>query len=239
MARIVMKAKAVLFDLGGTMIDSAEFHETFRRILEIWGIRRSSRDVKKAMLKAEDGVKKKYGNEVPRDTDYYAQWNLKILHILNIYEHDKELADVIDKDWFDYMEIRPRDGLADVLRALKDGGVKLGIVTNGYQTDLEKILPKLHLGEIFDILVAADTIGKKKPNPDIFLYAVRRLRVEPSETVYVGDEYENDYLGAKKAGLFPVLFQARGRKSMRSSPPDINVIHSLPELLTKIRICPE
>jgi putative hydrolase of the HAD superfamily len=231
-----MRAKAVLFDLGGTMIDSAELYETFRRILKFNGITRSSQAVKKAMLKAEHEMKRYYGNDVPKDADYYVRWNLSILHILEIHEHDNELAEEIDKHWFDCMEIRPHAGLSDVLRMLKKSGAKLGIVTNGYQSDLEKILPKLQLGDIFDILVAADTIGKKKPNPDIFLYTVRKLKVSPSETVYVGDEYENDYLGAERAGLFPILLRAKGNRVEKNVPEGINVIHSLPELLSKIDI---
>ena len=233
---MAMRVKAVLFDLGGTMIDSAELYETFRRILKLNGITRSSQAVKKAMLKAEHELKRDYGNEVPKDADYYIRWNLSILRILDVHERDKELAEQIDKHWFDYMEIRPHAGLSDILGTLKERGVKIGIVTNGYESDLEKILPKLRLGDVFDILVAADTIGKKKPNPDIFLYTIKRLNVKPNETVFVGDEYENDYLGAEKAGLFPILLQVKGRKMQRNLPAEINVIHSLPELLSKIEI---
>jgi putative hydrolase of the HAD superfamily len=229
-----MRVKAVLFDLGGTLIDATELYETFHRILQLKGIKRSSHEVEKSMREAESELKKEYGDDVPKDTDYYVRWNLNVLHRLRVYDRDSELAEEIDKHWFDYMEIKPHTGLHNVLNRLADSGVKLGIITNGYESDLDKILPKLALRNSFDILVAADTIGKKKPDPEIFLYALRKLKVSPSEAIFVGDEYEIDYVGANKAGLVPFLFEAKGKRKEKTVPRGINVVHSLPELLSKI-----
>jgi putative hydrolase of the HAD superfamily len=230
-----MKVKAVLFDLGGTLIDSTELFETFHRILLLKGIKRSSHAVEKAMREAELQLKREYGGDVPKDTDYYAKWNLNVLHRLGVCDRDLELAEDIDKNWFDYMEIKPHEGLHDVLEKLSAHGIKLGIITNGYESDLDKILPKISLQGFFDILVAADTIGKRKPDVDIFLYAVRKLAVSPSETVFVGDEYEIDYLGAEKAGLIPILFEEKRRKKGISLPRKVNAISSLSELLSRIQ----
>jgi putative hydrolase of the HAD superfamily len=229
-----MKVNAVLFDLGGTLIDSAELFETFRRILSLKGIRRSSREVANAMRDAELELKE-FGDDVPKDTDYYVRWNLNVLHRLRIYDRDTDLAEEIDKHWFDYMEIRPHSGLHDVLDKLSESGFKLGIITNGYESDLEKILPRLSLQDFFDILVAADTIGKKKPDPEIFLYAVRKLNISPSEAAFVGDEYEIDYVGAEKAGLIPILFEEKVKKRDKNLPQGVNLVHSLTELLAIIK----
>jgi putative hydrolase of the HAD superfamily len=229
-----MRVKAVLFDLGGTLIDATELYETFHRILQLKGIKRSSHEVERSMREAESELKKECGDDVPKDTDYYVRWNLNVLHRLRVYDRDSELAEEIDKHWFDYMDIKPHTGLHNVLNRLADSGVKLGIITNGYESDLDKILPKLALRNSFDILVAADTIGKKKPDPEIFLYALKKLKVPPSEAIFVGDEYEIDYVGANKAGLIPFLFEAKGKRKEKTIPKGINVVHSLPELLSKI-----
>jgi putative hydrolase of the HAD superfamily len=235
-----MRVKAVLFDLGGTLMNQGSFLEitieTFHKILKLKGIEKPKSSVKKAIVEADSKLKLQFGEDVPKDVDYYVRWNLEVLHRLGIYDRDSELADHIDKHWFDYMEIEPSPGVFDVLRKLTDRGVKLGIVTNGYQSDLEKILPKLRLEDVFDILVAADTIDKKKPDPDIFLYTIRKLKVSPCETVFVGDEYDNDYVGAEKAGLNPFLLQARRKRRQKDVPAGINLIHNLPELLSKIEI---
>jgi putative hydrolase of the HAD superfamily len=229
-----VKIKAVLFDLGGTLIDSAEFYDTFQRILKLKGIERSARDVKRAMLEAELELKKEIGGGVPKDTDYYTRWNLEILHRLGIRGRDLELAEDIDKHWFDYMEVRVQPGAYELVKSLTDRGIKLGIVTNGYESDLEKILPKLSMQRAFDVLVAADSLGKRKPDPEPFLHAVRKLGVTAAETVFVGDEYQVDYVGAMRAGLIPFLFDPKKRR--KSMLRKVQVIHSLPDLLSKINL---
>lgn len=113
---LVVKIKAVLFDLGGTLIDSTEFCDTFQRILRLKGIERSVRDVKRAMLEAELELKKEIGGGVPKDTDYYTRWNLGILHRLGIRGRDLELAEDIDKHWFDYMEVRVQPGAYELVK---------------------------------------------------------------------------------------------------------------------------
>jgi len=229
----VMKVEAVLFDLGGTLIVS-KFSETFRNILQLKGIKRSLHAVEKAMVEAELELKKQSGNNVPKDVDYYTRWNLGILHRLNVYDRDSELAKHIDRYWFDYMEVQPLPGAIDVLEKLVDQGVKIGIVTNGYESDLEKIIPKMGVGNIFDVLVAADSLGRRKPDPEVFLHAVRKLKVPPSTAVFVGDEYDTDYVGAERAGLIPFLLRTKERSKVKSLPAGTNVISGLPELLHKI-----
>jgi HAD superfamily hydrolase (TIGR01549 family) len=230
-----MKVEAVLFDLGGTLIVS-KFSETFRKILQLKGIKRPVRAVEKAMAEAELELKKQFGDDVPKDVDYYSRWNLGILHLLNVYDRDSELAKHIDKYWFDYMEVRLLPGAIEVLKRLVDQGVKVGIVTNGYESDLDKIVPILGVGNIFDVLVAADSLGRRKPDPEVFLYAVRKLKVPPSSTVFVGDEYDTDYIGAEKAGLIPFLLRIKQRIKMKGVPTGTNVIRSLPELLLKLSL---
>jgi HAD superfamily hydrolase (TIGR01549 family) len=228
-----MKVEAVLFDLGGTLIVS-EFAKTFRKILELKGIKRSLRTVEETMVEAERELKKQCGNDVPKDVDYYTRWNLEILHHLNIYDRDRELAEHIDKFWFDYMEVRLAPGAIDVLKRLVDQRVKIGIVTNGYESDLEKIIPKMGVGNIFDVLVAADSLGRRKPDPEVFLHATRKLKVSPSATVFVGDEYDSDYIGAQNAGLIPFLLKTKGRGKMEGLPTGINVVGNLLEILPRL-----
>lgn len=212
----------------------SKFSETFRKILQLKRINRSLRAVEKAIVEAELELTKQLRDDVPKDIDYYTRWNLGILHHLNVYNGDSELAKNIDRNWFDYMEVQPLPGAIDVLQKLTNQGVKIGIVTNGYESDLEKIIPKLGVGDIFDVLVAADSLGRRKPDPEVFLHAIRELNVPPSATVFVGDEYYTDYVGAEKAGLIPFLLRTKERKKVKSLPAGTNVIRSLPDLLSKL-----
>jgi HAD superfamily hydrolase (TIGR01549 family) len=230
---LVVEIRAVLFDLGGTLIIS-RFSETFRRILSLKGIKRSVRAVEKAMVEAELELKKEFRDDVPRDVDYYTRWNLGILHRLKVFSRDSELAKHIDKYWFDYMEVEPLPGAIDVLKRLVDKGIRIGIVTNGYESDLEKIIPRLGVGDMIDVFVAADSLGRRKPDPEVFLHAVRRLGVPPGAAVFVGDEFDIDYVGAEKAGLIPILLRIGEGSKSKKLPAGTNVIGSLFELLPRL-----
>lgn len=102
-----------------------------------------------------------------------------------------------------HLSIRPY--IAELLRKLRDAGCKLAIVSNTEATVTSHDLDELRLREYFDDVVLSSSVGVKKPEPRIFHIALRKLGVEPHDSVFVGDDYECDYHGALRAGLRPVL----------------------------------
>jgi len=58
---------------------------------------------------------------------------------------------------------------------------------------------------LFDVIAGADTVKKRKPNPEIFVYAVEKLTIKPEEALYVGNNIEKDYRAPEKVGLIPLL----------------------------------
>jgi len=121
------------------------------------------------------------------------------------------LAEEIDSQWFNFSKVYVYREVKDSLRRLKQMGLKLGVVTRGYEFDLEQILPRAGLEEYFDVCVGADTIGKRKPSPEAFKHALKQLDVKPEEAIFVGDNLEQDYFGAKKVGMKAVLIQREGK----------------------------
>ena len=63
----------------------------------------------------------------------------------------------------------------------------------------------MHACDFFDVMVGVDTVGKMKPHREMFLYALNKLEVSPSEPLFVGDQLKEDYEGARRAGLKPLL----------------------------------
>jgi putative hydrolase of the HAD superfamily len=114
----------------------------------------------------------------------------------------------------------------EVLRKLKENGLKVGIITNTLQTDVEKVLSKLGLPDFFDLVVSVDMAGKAKPAKEIFMYAAKRLKLKPQEMLFVGDDLEIDYEGAKKAG-FKALIVDRETKVTQN----VEKIKNLKEIL--------
>lgn len=203
-----MKIKAVLFDLGNTLVYQ-EPYEAFQRILRANGINKSLKAIREAFERGniEFEVER---NEVPSPRDFYARWNALILKHLGITRSLDRLAAEIDRQWFNFSQSHLYPEVKKSLNRLRKMGLRLGLVTSGYQLDLEQILPEVGLQEFFDVQVCADTVGKRKPHPEAFVYALKQLGVEPQETVFVGDNYEIDYLGAQNAGMLPVLIRRDG-----------------------------
>ena len=111
------------------------------------------------------------------------------------------------------------------LQALKDGGFRLAVVSNRTHS-YEEQLETLGLHGYFEFALAAGEVNAWKPDPAIFEYALRQLEAKPSETLYVGDNYFADVVGARRAGLGAVLLDAEGTFPQADCP----VIHTLSEL---------
>jgi len=126
-------------------------------------------------------------------------------------------------------EYTPEDWVSpevpQTLQALKDGGFRLAVVSNrthAYDEQLET----LGLRGYFEFALAAGEVNTWKPEPAIFQYALRQLEAKPGETLYVGDNYFADVVGARRAGLGAVLFDAEGTFPEADCP----VIQTLEEL---------
>lgn len=95
------------------------------------------------------------------------------------------------------------------LSALKNAGLKLGVVSNS-DGRVEEALEAAGLRGYFDVVVDSTLAGVEKPDPAIFRTALDTLGVPADEALYVGDLYEVDVLGAQAAGMAAVLLQPSG-----------------------------
>lgn len=106
-----------------------------------------------------------------------------------------------------------------IFQSCQENGLMLGIITNGpYSHQLEKI-ECLGLQEWIDphrILISGQ-LGIAKPDREIFRIMEERLGVGPVDILYVGDSYENDVVGAKRAGWQSLWFNHRKRSSLEGA----------------------
>jgi putative hydrolase of the HAD superfamily len=105
-------------------------------------------------------------------------------------------------------EAVPGDAPA-ALAALRARGLRLVVVSNANGT-LRALLDRLGLLARVDLVVDSHEEGVEKPDPEIFRRALARSDSRPETTVHVGDLYHVDVLGARAAGLEPVLLDAGG-----------------------------
>lgn len=93
-----------------------------------------------------------------------------------------------------------RPGTVEALERLKSSGLKLAIVSNA-DGRVEADAKRYGLAPYFDVIIDSDVVGVAKPDPRIFHIALERLGVAPEETLYTGDIYSIDMVGARAAGV--------------------------------------
>lgn len=92
------------------------------------------------------------------------------------------------------------------LRALREDGWRLGVLTNGPRSIQAAKVAALGLAPLIDVVGYASAIGtgRGKPDPDAFAWIARQLSVPASRAVFVGDDERCDVSGASAAGMLPV-----------------------------------
>lgn len=76
---------------------------------------------------------------------------------------------------------------ADVLRRLKDGGARLGIISTKFRYRIRELLVAKGLDDVFDVIVGGEDVKAAKPSPEGILMALDRLQARKEDTLYVGD----------------------------------------------------
>lgn len=114
--------------------------------------------------------------------------------------------------WDVYEDVRPA---LDILHA---AGVRMGIISN-WDARLPRLLETLGLSEYVDPIVVSAIEGIEKPSPRLFLHAAERAGVPPERCLHIGDSEPLDVLGARAAGMHPLLI-LRGRAGKLASALD-------------------
>jgi HAD superfamily hydrolase (TIGR01549 family) len=81
---------------------------------------------------------------------------------------------------------------------------------------IERVLAGCGIADCFETITDSGIVGFEKPRREIFEAALQAMKAQPSESVYVGDVYSVDYLGATNAGMQAVLFDVAGAYQTRS-----------------------
>lgn len=199
----------------------------YKKILEVYGVSISLDEI----AKAHEEEKKEFDVEemIAIGQDFWIESNLRVLKRIGIQDNIEFLARKLAELWWEFAELEAYSDALETLAQLKRKGIKVGIVTNGFETDYQQILRKLDWENYFDVAVGVDTCNKAKPDTKIFAYAVNKLQVRPEETIFIGDSVKQDYEGAEKAGLKPLLINRE-----RSTIASVKAIRSLTEVLLYI-----
>jgi len=174
----------VLFDLDGTLVDSAaailgSFHHATETVL-----RRRFPDER---ILAQVGGSNLAHQMQLLDPD-------RVDELVRVYREHNDPQ---------YADLACFDGMIDVLRSLRVEGRQLGIVSAKRRATVERVFAGTGIGDYFDVVVGSDDTVKHKPDPEPILRALELLSAAPQEAAYVGDS-PFDVAAGRAADVFAV-----------------------------------
>jgi phosphoglycolate phosphatase len=210
----------VLLDLDGTLVDSIpDIAYSINKTLVQLSI--EEKDIESIRQWVGNGVKILVHRALTNDIDGKAETELfdKAFEIfMSIYNENMCATSVC------------YPGVREGIDFLKDKNIKLGCVTNKSEQFVEPILEKLGFLNDMSIIIAGDTLAKKKPHPLPLLHAAETFKKDPATSLMIGDS-ESDVKAARAAGfqIVCVSYGYNHGNDIRDTNPDA-VVDSLAEL---------
>ncbi len=220
--------KAVVFDLDNTLVDFMKMKE-----MAVEGAVEAMIDAG-LPLRKEDAIKKIYeiydreGIEDQKVFDKFlsetfGRIDYKILAAGIVgYRKAKEAALVL------YPHVHY------TLMELLKMGKRLAVISDAPKLQAWTRLAQTGLHHYFEVVVTFDDTGKRKPDPEPFIFALDKLNVKPEESIMIGDWAERDIIGAKTIGMVTVFARYGNTFDTRISGADYEV-DDIQELLTIIK----
>ena len=184
--RVFHGVQAVLFDLDGTLIDSAS---DLGSAADGMRVRRGMASLPLELYRPHAGSGARGMLRVAFDiTPDHADYPAMKEEFFCAYE-----ACMTERTL-------PFEGVPDLLSRLVSSGLQWGVVTNKSERFSVPLSRSMPLFEQSSVLISGDTTPHAKPHPAPLLEAARRLGLPPSQCIYVGDD-ERDILAGKAAGM--------------------------------------
>src|ERR1039458_8721685 len=94
---------------------------------------------------------------------------------------------------------------------------RIAVISNA-DGEIERVLSRCGIADCFESITDSGIVGVEKPRPEIFEAALKAMQARADESLYVGDVYSVDYIGARNAGMQAVLLDAAGAYRGRELP---------------------
>ena len=225
--------KAVLFDVGQTLIDGRRGNdETFVSILNELGVTfPPDTDFNSAIRRTHDEFNARGNFTLTyRGADLLEFWrpfDRRVIELAGVKGDLDAYATQIHLRWFDHVGIYAYDDVNPSLSKLYSNGMRLGIISNGFEEEIHDILKRASIdSSLFNPIVGLDTFSCEKPNPKVFEETARLAGLSPNECAFVGDKLDRDG-GSAKAGMH---FFWLDRKKVGGCPEWATRITTLREL---------
>ena len=177
--------KRYLFDFDGTLVDSMPTYiSVMKRVLEENGYPFRDELVKRITPLGYVGTARYYVEEL--GVKRPAEELIATMHRYAVEEYT--------------YRVPPKEGLVEVMTALKARGDELNILTASPHAALDPCLKRLGIYELFTNVWSCEDFGTTKADPEIYRMAAEKIGAPVEEIVFVDDNYNAD-LTAKRAGM--------------------------------------
>jgi putative hydrolase of the HAD superfamily len=225
MKKMAGQLRAIFFDVGNTLlfpdretILKSLYRRNIQPTLEQW------QAIERATKRSFDDLMQHNGAV---DHGFWRMFYGSLLR--EVKSEDDHLRDELveaTRHSANWRLIRP--GTREILQKLGQR-YALAVISNADGKIIE-VLKRCGIADCFRSITDSGLVGYEKPHPAIFEAAVRDMRTTPEESLYVGDVYSVDYLGATRAGMQAILFDVAGAYRATGWPR----VESLEELEAKL-----
>ena len=229
------KYKHIFFDLDRTLWDfDAAAEVAFERIYEQYNLKSlgipSAHEFHEVYHPLNERLWELYREDKITKADLNRTRFLKPLEHYGI--HDVELADHLSEDYVYWSPriVRLVPGTMELLEYLKPK-YHLHLITNGFEEVQDTKLTLSGMKPYFETLTVSEEVGVKKPNPEIFQYALNKAHATAEESLMIGDEMAVDIDGARAAGIDTVLFNPRGEKIEGTRTFEVRNLQEIKQIL--------
>ena len=195
--------KAAIFDVDGTLLDSVDLHAlSWHEAMVKFGHDVSFEQARGQIGKGGDKL-------IPHFLSEEAQ-----------RDHGNEMEEWRSNRFkSQYLPmVRPFSAVPDLLRRVKDAGVRIAVASSAKKDELSKYLEIAGIGDLVDVTTSSDDVQESKPAPDIFEAVLKKLGVEGHDAVAIGDTpYDAEAARKAKIAIVGVLCGGFTESSLRQA----------------------
>ena len=215
-----MQKKAVIFDMDGVIIDSQPLYYEFdMNMLRQFGVPAT----------IETPIPYSGLTSVDRMTKYRRDFGLDA----SVDELIKMSVDSM-RDVFLTRELKPIDGIPELLSYLQDAGLHIGVASSTSHELIEIILKRLDVLDYFEKIISGEDVKEGKPAPDVYLKAAEAFGLLPSECVAIEDSVMG-LRSAKAAGFTCIAYRNRYTQDYSCADYIVDDFFAVVPLIEKLR----